>query len=128
MCSRQRFHRRIGATSVEFALIAPVLFTIFMASLEFCRVHMVRHSMENAVYEAARLGLVPQTTNQEIEQAAAEMMASVSVSTADIVARQTAEDVSVQIRVNIQDAAWMTPVIFKGNTLEARITLSKEET
>ena len=124
---RSRTMKRRGATSVEFALIAPILFSTFMVSLEFCRAHMIRHSLENAVYESARLGLVPQTSDQDIRDAATRMMQAVSVQNASVIVNQTAEQVSVQINVPFKDAAWVTPIVFKTTTLSARITLVKDE-
>ncbi|MBP87235.1 MAG: hypothetical protein CMJ64_11025 [Planctomycetaceae bacterium] len=86
--------------------MAPILMSTFVVSFEFCRVHMIRHSIENAVYEASRVGLVPQTTDAEIRQTANNMMAAVQVDGADVTVSQTAEQVSVQISVDFEDAAW----------------------
>ena len=53
---------RTAAVVVEFAICAPILFLFFFASLEFSRVNMIRQSVENAVYEGARRGIVPGAT------------------------------------------------------------------
>ena len=58
----QPSHDRTAAVVVEFAICAPILFLFFFASLEFSRVNMIRQSVENAVYEGARRGIVPGAT------------------------------------------------------------------
>ena len=40
--------RRCGAVLVEFAVCAPIIFVVIFASFEFCRVNMIRHTMDNA--------------------------------------------------------------------------------
>jgi len=127
MRPRRRKKHHGGATCVEFALIAPILLSTFMVSLEFCRAHMIRHTMQNAVYESARMGLVPQTPDADIRQAATQMMQTVSVENPSITVNQTAEQVTVHISVLFKDVAWMTPIVFQSTTLSARITLVKDE-
>ncbi len=39
---------RRGATLVEFALVVPILFLLFFAAVEFARVAMIRHTVDNA--------------------------------------------------------------------------------
>ena len=51
-CSR-REHGRHGATTVELALVLPVLFIIVFGSFEFSRLNMLKHLAEVAAYEGA---------------------------------------------------------------------------
>ncbi|MEM9187186.1 MAG: TadE family protein [Planctomycetota bacterium] len=51
--------RRAGAAAVEFAIVAPVFFLILFAMFEFSRVNVLRHTADNAAYEAARKAIVP---------------------------------------------------------------------
>ena len=119
--------RRVGATAVEFALVCPILVITFWVSLEFCRVHMIRHTMQNVVYEAARRGLVPATKNADIKAAAVAMMNAVAVSNPDVTVTQTADEVSVRMSVEYSDAAWLAPIVFQDSTLRAAIILTKED-
>ena len=57
--------RRTGAVMVEFVIVAPLLFLFFFAAFEFCRVAMIRHTADNAVYEGARIGIIPGATADE---------------------------------------------------------------
>ena len=65
--SRKRIHsNRRGAAAVEFAMTAGLAFFFFFAALEFCRVSMMRHTVQNALYEGARIGIVPGATASDV--------------------------------------------------------------
>jgi Flp pilus assembly protein TadG len=53
---KNRNHRRNGMTSVEFALISPVLFLTIIGSLESSMVMFAEHLLEGASFNASRLG------------------------------------------------------------------------
>jgi Flp pilus assembly protein TadG len=60
-----RTHRkgvREGAFTVEFALCCGLFFMLLMAGIEFTRFMYARHSIDQAAYEAARIGIVPGKT------------------------------------------------------------------
>ena len=48
------FKNKRGATAVEFALVAPVVLVMFMASIEVGRAMWIKSSMQYAVEEATR--------------------------------------------------------------------------
>ena len=60
--SGQKVSSRAGATAVEFAIVAPIFFLIMLASFEFSRLNVIRHTADNAAYEAARHAMVPGAT------------------------------------------------------------------
>ena len=45
---------RQGATAVEFALVAPILFLLIFACIEFARIMMTISMIEQSAFEAAR--------------------------------------------------------------------------
>ena len=75
---------RTAAVVVEFAICAPILFLFFFASLEFSRVNMIRQSVENAVYEGARRGIVPGATAANCRASAQAVLNSISAGGATI--------------------------------------------
>ncbi|MEX2092873.1 MAG: TadE/TadG family type IV pilus assembly protein, partial [Pirellulales bacterium] len=81
---RGRRQTRSAAVVVEFAICAPILFLFFFASLEFSRVNMIRQSVENAVYEGARRGIVPGATADNCRASAQAVLNSVSTTGATI--------------------------------------------
>jgi|694.fasta_scaffold00671_17 Flp pilus assembly protein TadG len=50
---------RRGATTVEFALVAPIIFALFLGAIELTRMNFLRHTAANVAYEAARASIVP---------------------------------------------------------------------
>ena len=55
----RRHAGRRGATTVEFAMTAPVLFLFLFAAMEFSRYNMVSQTATNAAFEGARQCIVP---------------------------------------------------------------------
>ena len=57
---------RRGATTVEVAMILPVLFLFIFASFEFSRLNMLKHLAGAAAYEGAREGIVIGATADDV--------------------------------------------------------------
>lgn len=62
--SKKRSERR-GATMVEFAFAAPILMLLLLVIFEFGWQVLIRHTADNAAYEAARKAIVPGGTASE---------------------------------------------------------------
>ncbi|MFN3189505.1 MAG: TadE/TadG family type IV pilus assembly protein [Aureliella sp.] len=61
-----RHHRRrMGAATVEFAVAGPILFFLILSIFEFGWAVLIRHSADNAAYEAARKAIVPGGTSAD---------------------------------------------------------------
>src|SRR3954470_14926760 len=59
---KKRRQGRVGAVAVEFALTAPLFFLFLLAAFEFGWLNVMRHTADNAAYEAARAAMVPGAT------------------------------------------------------------------
>ena len=66
--STKRSQRR-GATAVEFALVIPIFGLFCVVCLDFARLSLARHVIQNAVYRAGRLAMTEGVTRQETIQA-----------------------------------------------------------
>ena len=53
---KQKNRKRRAATAVEMALIAPVFFMMLMGTMETSLIMLAQHLLENAAYNASRLG------------------------------------------------------------------------
>jgi Flp pilus assembly protein TadG len=116
---------------VEFALCAPLLFFFFFAALEFSRVYMMRQTIENAVYEGSRRGIVPGATADNCRAAAQAVLNTVSINSAQITVSPTViapdtPEVTVSIEVPVNSNSWVTPFFFNGRSLEGEMTLRRE--
>lgn len=127
---RQRKQRQ-GAVIVEFAIIAPIFFLIVLALFEFSWLNVVRHTADNAAYEASRIAMVPGATAAEATAEANRIMnivgtrgATVTVNPAILNTASTSVTVSVSIPVD--QNALVIPAFTGGRRIEASSTLRTE--
>ena len=128
---RPRRSTRSGAVVVEFAICVPVLLLVFFASLEFSRVNMIRQTVENAVYEGARRGIVPGATADNCRTTAQTVLNTVSINGAQVdvsptVITQDTTEVTVSVAVPVNNNSWVTPVFFGDKTITGSMTLRRE--
>jgi Flp pilus assembly protein TadG len=122
---------RRGAVIVEMALCLPLLFFFFMAALEMSRVNMIRQSVENAVYEGCRRGVVPGATAGDCRNAALVVLNSISANDTDIdvvpaTLTDNVPDVTVSVEVPINSNSWVVPFFFRDRVITSSMTLRKE--
>lgn len=132
--SRQRNRlrpKRRGAVAVEFAIVVPILFLFFFAGFEFMRVSMVRHTVDNAVYEGARRGIIPGSTNAEVRSEAERVLGTIGIDTFNLevlpanITDQT-EEVTVRITVPLDENTYVPAKYFLGEELVRELTLQRE--
>ena len=124
-------NNRTGAAMVEFAICAPLLFLLFFASMEFCRVAMIRHTADNAVYEGCRVGIIPGATNAEVVAEAQLILNSlaltnVGVNVTPAVIDKDTDEVTVRVTVPLDDNAWVPNQFVAGRTIDRQLTLRRE--
>ena len=127
----RRKSRREGAAMVEFAIVAPLLFLLFFASMEFCRVAMIRHTADNAVYEGCRVGIIPGATAGEVQAETQRIMSSLGVTSARIkvnpskIERET-EEISVQVEIPLDENSFVPNQFVAGRKIIRELTLRRE--
>jgi Flp pilus assembly protein TadG len=126
----RRLERR-GAVTVEFAFCVPVLLLFFFGSIEFARVNMIRQTIENAVYEGCRRGVVPGATADDCRAAAQSVLNSVAAQGADItvspaVIDDDSHEVTVSVSVPINSNSWVAPFFFRDTSVSGAMTLRRE--
>lgn len=124
-------YNRRGATLVEFALVIPIVFLLFFAAVEFSRVAMIRHTVDNAVYEAARVAIVPGSTALDAQNEARRVLSSVDVNLPSIVVtpsriERTTPEVSVRVTVPLNANSFVPPQFFAGRSITRELTLRRE--
>ena len=130
--SRRRTRKsRRGATTVEFALTLPLFVLFLMASFEFGWMNVLRHTADNAAYEAARYAMVPGGTAAEAKARASSLLkiigardAVVTVSPATLSA--TTDEVTVSIDIPMKSNGLVVPKFTKKKTLHAEATMRTE--
>lgn len=117
---------RRGTLTVEFALVANIIFVLFFAGLELTSLNLMRHSAGNASYEAARKGIVPGATVAQAEQEARRLLDAVGASTNVTV--NVADDgnkVTVTIAIPVDQNSWGLSQFSSGLVITKSCTLSR---
>ena len=128
--SRRRPERR-GVVAVEFAITAPIFFLFLLASFEFGWLNVMRHTADNAAYEAARAVVVPGATAAEATAKATSILnvvgargAKISITPANITASTT--EVTVAVDLPMSSNGLITPRFTGKTTLHSQSTLKTE--
>lgn len=122
---------RSGATLVELALVAPILFVFMCTCFEFGRMTMMRASIANAAYEGARRASVPGSTASQATQAATSVVSASGISSSTVTVSPTVfdantRDVTVTVSVRYTDNAWISGMFVGNATLQRSCTMSRE--
>ena len=116
---------------VEFAVVAPLLFFFFFAAFEFCRVAMIRHTVDNAVYEGCRAAIIPGATAGTARNKAEEILNTLGLNGSTVTITPTAIDnrtpeVTVTINVDLDANTFVPPQFTAGETITRTLTMQRE--
>lgn len=124
---KQKKHVRTGATTVEFAFMVPIIFTMFLGSIEITRLNFIRNTVSNACYEGARRAVAPGATSAEAETEARRLIDSLGVGRGATVNVTSATDtVTVSITVPVNQNSWGITRFSKGFNVTQSCKLSRE--
>ena len=126
-----KHNHRLGAFTVEFAICSGLFFTILLAGFEFARFTYARHSVEQAAYESARVGIVPGKTPADVTAKATQILNATGVRNATITVTPTTfttstSTVTVSIRCKYSDNSWLKPVFLANTDMLSTMTLDHE--
>ena len=132
--SRRARRRRRGASVVEFAIVAPLLFLFILGIFEFGRMVMVEQFLTNAAREGARRGILEQTTASEVQAVVTDYLtggaisgATVTVSPDQLTEVGFGDPVSVSISVPYDQVSWLpAPWFLGGVTLSGQSVMYAE--
>ena len=108
-----------GVAAIEFALIAPAFFALLLAIIDISRYMWELNTIQFAIDEAVRAGVVQELSQDEIEDLAIEKLASIDESKVDVEAVTDASSVTVTANSTY---AFMFPlsVFSSGATIDLR--------
>ena len=129
--NRIRSSQRQGAFTVEFAFCCGIFFVVMMAGIEFTRFMYARHSVDQAAYESARVGIIPGATPAQVEETARRILNATGIrgATIDITPARFDDQtstVNVKIRCDYAENSWIGPVFLTGAKIESDLTLDHE--
>ena len=128
---RRRKPSRRGATIAEFAITAPIFLLFLMGAFEFGWLNVMRHTADNAAYEAARHAIVPGATAAEAIARAKSILNAVGTRGAKVTVSPTTitsstPQVSVTVEIPVSSNAIIVPKFTGGKTLRSTSTLRTE--
>lgn len=116
--------KRLGALTVEFALVLPILLLCLFAFYEISRASMIQHATQAAAYEGARAGIVPGATEDQIREQVEFVLSSVGVQDFTLDVEQNRPEGSLlRVRVRVDVPYTETSV---GGTLFPNTTFTGE--
>jgi Flp pilus assembly protein TadG len=126
----QRRHlqrERRGVAVVEFALTAPIFFLFVLAAFEFGWMNVLRHTADNAAYEAARAAMVPGATAADATAKANSILGAVRTRNAKVtitpsVITPSTTEVTVDVDVPMGSNSLVLPRFTSQATLHSEST------
>ncbi len=124
--------KRRGATLVEFAITAPILFLFIFSGIEFARVNVLRNTVSNAAFDGARRGIIAGASVADCVQEANVSLNAVAAATSTVTVTPdplTNYDDTVTVRVDVPltaDNLFLVSRFFLGDTLSKSVTLERE--
>jgi Flp pilus assembly protein TadG len=127
----RRSGARTGAVAVEFAITAPIFFLFLLAAFEFGWLNVMRHTADNAAYEAARTAIVPGATAAEAVAKATSLLkvvgargATINITPTDITNSTT--QVTVAVDLPMSSNGLIVPRFTGKTVLHSESTLRTE--
>jgi len=122
---------RTGAVTVEMAMTVSLAFFFFFAALEFTRVSMIRHTVENALYEGGRQGIIPGATASEVQTTAARILRTIGITGATISVtpsriENSTREIAVRIQLPLDRGLFAPAVFFVGKSLDRTLVMRRE--
>jgi len=122
---------RRGGVTVEMAIVGPLAFFFFFAAFEFCRVAMIRHTADNAVYEACRRAMIPGGTSAGARDEARSILNTLGIGSYSVTVlpqeiTAATREVTVRVRVPLDGNSFVPNQFFGGQVIERALTLRRE--
>ncbi|MFK8110607.1 MAG: TadE/TadG family type IV pilus assembly protein [Rubripirellula sp.] len=120
---------RMGASAVEFAIVANIMMIMVLTCMEFARMNMVRNLAQDAAYFAARHAIVPGATAGEAVDEAERIMDSMvtngyTVDVSDL--NSEANDITVTVTVDFTAVAMFAPYFLPDSTITSTVRMRTE--
>ena len=131
-CSRTR---RRGATLVEFAVVAPLVFFMVFLFVEFDRYLLTVHALDEAARVGCRLAVLEGSTLVQVKTEVDRILSPFGISkhelsiTPDLAtAIGSGNPVSVKLEIAYNDVSWLpAPTFLSRKTITVTSTLPKEK-
>ena len=126
---------RTGAATLEFAVVAPLLFMLVLGIVEFGRYMMVHEILTNGAREAERQAVLPGATQSDVDKVIkdyldANLIAGYTVQATDPAAVSAGSPITVTVSVPYARVSWLPAEVVQwsgGRSLAATVVMRKEK-
>ncbi len=124
-----------GAAVVEFAVVLPILLSFLFGIMEFGRIMMVSHTLNNAARAGARIAVLPGADNASVLNAINQELSGCGLSLdeyelspSDISGADRDDPITVTVRINYESIGLVTGFfpMFNDTQLEGTVVMRKE--
>ncbi len=121
---------RCGAVATEMAVCLPILFMVFLGSIDLIRYNLLRNVVTQATYEAARAGIVRGATRSDVEAVVQSEISRFAptlnytlTTNPPVFPTNGTGTLQVTLRCNIRDAGWIISRYIAGDIMEESVEL-----
>jgi Flp pilus assembly protein TadG len=129
--------RRLAASTVEFAVVAPVFFALVLGIIEVGRGLMVVHLLNNAARAGCRTGVIEGRSTSNISDAVTNTLSAegittetvtvqVNDATADASTAQSGDEITVNVAIPVGKVTWVPGGRYLRGSLSGQYTLRRE--
>ncbi len=124
-----------GGAVVEMAVVMPILFMFLFGIVEFGRIMMVSHSLNNAARAGARVAVLPGATNAAVETAIRNELAGTGLrydayqlDPEDVSTAGRDDPITVRVTINYDSITWVAGFFpgLSGTQLHGTVIMRKE--
>ena len=128
--------KRLGASAVEFAIVAPLFFLLVFGMIEFGRMVMIQQVLTNASREGARQAVLDGATSSNVKSSVVTYMSNggvtiatsnVTISPTDPSSATAGSPVTVTISVPFSQVSWLPSPMFLGSRQMTASTVMRRE-
>lgn len=142
MKSRRKLHaarnaRRAGATTVEMAIVGPLLLLFIFGLFDIAHGFMVQHLIQDATRQGCRVGICSRKTNVSVQATIDRLLKAEGITNAsttilvndaasDVATARAGDNISVQITLASSEVSLFPGTGYLKGRLQATCTMRRE--
>ena len=117
---------RDGLVTVEFAIMTPIIFLIFLGSLEIAQLNFTRNMCNDAAYQVARLAIVPGANIDEAKADAIQLLNESGLTVVEMDVVESVDSIEVIVTAPIDPNSWGIGRFTRGLVIEEACEMRKQ--
>lgn len=131
---KSRFHNREGTVATEMAVCLPIMFLLFLGSIDLIRYNLLRNIVTHAAYEAARTGIVKGATiddvkavvGDELSKFASPLEYTITTNPEVLPTSGASGTLQITVTADVRDAGWILSDHFPGDSMSETVEIEFE--